>query len=887
MEVSLPPAPSYPPGVPLPGLPPGWTAMPPPQPPPKPGYRKDLLALVLLTALIAFHVLVNLYWLRTDNHLVALDEAHHIQRCSLYREALFAPSGGGIVSRALAALDIESPYPPLSHVLGAVCMHRFGDTPDGAALSGSIALALLLLGVYLLARQGMAPHNAFMAALVTSFTPMVYGYSRLVMPDTLAGAFVVWALLCLVRTDLFRRPGWTVFFGLTAALALLSKHTAFIYLVLPAVLFFLAGLFRALLPEKGPVGTETRERWKGVALNAALCLVIITAACSGWYLKHIDFLYTWWSTQRSPVPGIFQPGIASRLDGMLPPAPDAPEARIALDPALSLRGKPASPAEASYPFTSLAEPFRRYWQRYPLYFINDVAFLPLALVALLGAPMLFRKKNRKILLPLLAAWLGGSYLLLTGLFALNSPRFLYGIAPAAALLAVFALAAVPLLRLRRALWGLFVIVLALQFVNISVAPFGRVARMEIPLCTADADVVRRDNGGLTLYKDTINTGRYRIHPPVAGERAAERVLAAMAAHEAARSGMEKGDGAALWYQVVSPVPAPLGIDFYALRLPQAGPAPTPGEGEGEEEITGEGEREGEGEGEAEGENGKEGESEGEAEREKGKEGEGEGEEENMGKMPPAGRFAPIKGQSLRPEDTLPELAETRYVILYQPDGDDSIAKLEEAVLFFTRQGFKSLFQQAGDGDAGSAKGYIHVLARHEFADPDAVTNLFDLYDLLEQDGRNYLLSEEDRTEVEQRYAALVSQYTEVRPLSEDINLLGFHVKALIDDWSVIRLVVHVKETPKTDVRVWMRGRPREEDRGKLFDAQQAHPWLVWDFSPEPPATAWKRNQALVLTRPVMAHPLTYELEIGLFDPDKESEPRDKFSTEWVEFGASE
>jgi len=99
--------------------------------------------------------------------------------------------------------------------------------------------------------------------------------------------------------------------------------------------------------------------------------------------------------------------------------------------------------------------------------------------------------------------------------------------------------------------------------------------------------------------------------------------------------------------------------------------------------------------------------------------------------------------------------------------------------------------------------------------------------------------------------------------------------------------VHVKEPPKTDLRVWMRARPREEERHLLFDVQQKEPALVWDFTPDPPSTAWKQNEALVLTRPVMAHPLTYELEIGLFDPDKESEPRDKFSTEWVEFGASE
>ena len=230
--------------------------------------------------------------------------------------------------------------------------------------------------------------------------------------------------------------------------------------------------------------------------------------------------------------------------------------------------------------------------------------------------------------------------------------------------------------------------------------------------------------------------------------------------------------------------APLGVDFYAQRLSSMPAPPTPvaveGEGEGEGEWSQEGEAEGEREGEAEG--------------------------ENTTAAPPLRPFAPIKGQSLRPEDTLPELAETRYVLLYQPIADDYILKLEEAVLFFTRQGFESLVQQVEDGDAGSTPGCIHVLARREFPPPDAITRIFDLSDMLEQDGRNYLLSEEDRTKLEQRYAALVSQYADPRPLNGQINLLGFHVKPLIEDWSVIRLVVHVKEPPKTDLRVWMRAR---------------------------------------------------------------------------------
>lgn len=821
--------------------------MPPPAPPPKPGYGKDVKALVLLALLIAFHLWINLHWLRTDNHLVALDEAHHVDRSAAYDQALYSPGKEGFFARALAALGIESPYPPLAHVAGALCMRFFGNTPDAAALSGSASLALLLLGVYLLARQGMAAHNAFLAALVTSFTPMIYGYSRLVMPDTLCVALVVWALFGLVKSDLFRKTGWTVLLGIATGLALLTKQTALLYLALPLAGAFLAGFARAVMPVTTPPGVEPQRRWPKVLSNGALCMLIVLSLCSWWYLKHLDFLYTWWSTQRGGAAGIFQPGVAFRLEGVLPQAMETPETRIALDTALSQPVSTPIQAGAAYPFTSLLRPFRLYWARYLLYFINEVAFLPLALVALAGIPMVFLKRNRRVLLPLLFTWLAGTYLLLTGLFALNSPRFLCAIAPAAAMLAVLAFDAVPLLRLRRALWGLFLTVLALQFVNISLAPFGGARRVEIPVCAGEPEVFKQGNSGLTVYKDTINTGRYSIHPPLVGQQATESVLEAMAAHEAARTAIDIRDGAALWYQVVSPVIVPLGMDFYAKRrpLPPVSQAPR-GEDAG-------------GEGEAEGKK-----------------------EEEVPR-----RFAPIKAQSMTCEGTLPELAETRYVILFQPLADNFIQKLEESVLFFLREGFESLYSRAADAYGAVPPGYIHVLARKDFPKPDDVKDLFDLYDMLDRDGKTYLLAEEDRTRLEQRYAEEVLRYTEVRPLNDQVNLLGFHVKAVAENWFLVRLIVHAAETPGEDLRVWMRATPREVEKKDMFPVQQVQPFLTWDFSPEPPSTSWKRNQALVLTRPVMAHPLHYQVKIGLYDPGKEDHPRTTSETEWLDFSATD
>lgn len=859
----IPPSAPAPSGeIPVNVLPPGWTIVPPPPPSSrKPGWRQDLRALVLLAFLALFHLSVNLYWLQADRHLILFDEAHHIQRSAAFHEALFPPEHAGLFARVFAALGVESPYPPLSHLAGAAVIEGFGDNPDDVALTGIFYLVLLLLGVYVLARQGMTPQNAFLAALVTSFTPLVYGYSRLVMPDTLCGALVVWALYGLVKTDWFRRIGWTVFFGVMVGLALLAKQTAFVYLVPPAMFALVVGLVRAVMKRNASDGKQASPRWTGVLFNGVLCFVAVAAVCSWWYLRHLDYLYTWWSTQRH---GLLQPGIASRLAALLPATPAAPETRIALDPALSMYGGAPAHAPAGDGLPSLFEPYSLFWRRYLIHLVNNALFLPLAVTALAGVPALLLKRNRSRLPLVLITWLGGAYLLLTGLLFVNSPRFLYGVVPAAAILTVYALDAVPWLRMRRVLWGMLLAILLVQFINISVVALGPLKRLELPLLSEDTDVRLRGDTGLVVYKDRMLTGRYVIHPPEKRVPVTETMLTAMEEHERNRPVPAIPDGAAAWYQVVSPVPAPLGVDFYARRRP---PLTIPatvadaGQGEGETEDVTEGESEGEGEAIAQ--------------------------EVPEGEFvsPPGRSFCAIKGASQVPEGTLPELAETSYVILYQPRQGDYIAALEKSVSFFSVADFESIFQDAIEGDIPGMPGLVHVLARREFPDLAEIQDIFDIYDMLDLDGKRYLLSDAERGELESRYADKVGRYTPIQMLKDGVELLGFHVRPSVPDWFRVRMLVHITETPAEDLRVWMRARVHEEDRAALFDVQREAPDLCWDFTPAPPAAEWEPKQALVFYRPVMARPLRYQVEIGLYAPEKEERPKTTITTEWIDFSA--
>ena len=207
-------------------------------------------------------------------------------------------------------------------------------------------------------------------------------------------------------------------------------------------------------------------------------------------------------------------------------------------------------------------------------------------------------------------------------------------------------------------------------------------------------------------------------------------------------------------------------------------------------------------------------------------------------------FVPIKAQSYTPEDTLPELADTVYVVVYHPREGDYIKSLEHSLSFFLEQGFESIFTMTIGEDNPDKPGYIHLLAREELPKPEKINGLFDLYEALVRDGRNYLLSEEERTALEKRYTMELERYTHtVQSLDEHASLLGFHVEKTSEDWYLIRLVIHCdKVSSENPLRVWMRAKVQEDDQKNLFEPQLGLSELNWDFDPQPPTNQWTRNR---------------------------------------------
>jgi hypothetical protein len=195
-------------------------------------------------------------WLAIDRRPPEWDHANHLERATLCARDLRAGDVHGI-------LDRSSFYPPL--VLCLTGAASFVMPTEAAAVA--VMLAFLGLGMVAVHRLGRALAGdtvGGVAALLFATAPFaVYSSLRLQLDLPLA-AMVALALVALLATDDFTRPGAALACGVVCGLGMLTKPTFALYVVPPAALLLL------------------RSRRRGL-VGAALTLVVAAALSLPWF----------------------------------------------------------------------------------------------------------------------------------------------------------------------------------------------------------------------------------------------------------------------------------------------------------------------------------------------------------------------------------------------------------------------------------------------------------------------------------------------------------------------------------------------------------------------------------------------------------------------------
>jgi hypothetical protein len=197
-------------------------------------------------------------WLSINTRPPEWDHANHLERTVACAHDLAAGNVEALLGRSTF-------YPPLVFCTAALAYRLW---PSDAAAAQATILAFLgagMVAVYLLGRRLASGSAGVVAALLFGTAPfVVYSALRFQLDLPLASMVAV-ALLLLLCTERFTRPGWSIAAGVVLGLGMLTKPPFAAYMLAPLALV-VAGI-----------------RQRRATLNFVLALVVGAVPALPWY----------------------------------------------------------------------------------------------------------------------------------------------------------------------------------------------------------------------------------------------------------------------------------------------------------------------------------------------------------------------------------------------------------------------------------------------------------------------------------------------------------------------------------------------------------------------------------------------------------------------------
>lgn len=244
-----------------------------------------------LLLLIAVHSVAIKRWAAQDQRPLAWDQAIHTKVAYQYQERWASEGLWGVLRPAYFN------YPPLYHLSLVPFLNQSEDIADAGTNVNIFYLSLLLVAVFLLGTHLMGPLEGFTAALILSGYPIFFEMVTQTMIEVALTAWVTLAVYFLLKSEQFSHVNWSLAFGVTLGLGMLTKWTALAYVSGPLV--WCAVESRRL--KKG--------RWMWAALGVAGVLI------APWYLVNFVPMMTRIQhlTGLPPASGVQHAGILNLL----------------------------------------------------------------------------------------------------------------------------------------------------------------------------------------------------------------------------------------------------------------------------------------------------------------------------------------------------------------------------------------------------------------------------------------------------------------------------------------------------------------------------------------------------------------------------------------------
>mgnify|MGYP000188544117 CR=1 FL=1 len=203
--------------------------------------RYNIVLLLLLTVLI----LVNFNWIRNDERPTT-DEDTDIFDSSV-RLYLENTKLSGLCK---GILDLD--YPPFIPSLIYLSFKIFGPSYDSALYVNLLFWPVLVLSCFFLGKKLYNEKTGLLAAFILSTLPPIIIFSRSLYDEFILISLVVLNLTLFAYSDYFKNRKFSLLYGLSFALCLLTRYTSLPYIIVPPLffIFFKSNIIKKLRSAK-------------------------------------------------------------------------------------------------------------------------------------------------------------------------------------------------------------------------------------------------------------------------------------------------------------------------------------------------------------------------------------------------------------------------------------------------------------------------------------------------------------------------------------------------------------------------------------------------------------------------------------------------------------
>jgi 4-amino-4-deoxy-L-arabinose transferase-like glycosyltransferase len=215
----------------------------------------------MIGAALAF-LAITVWWVAVDARVPDADNGKHLL-------STFRMYDGLADGHLRTPLNLDTGYPPLAYLVGAVGVLIGGATRQSAILAENLVFVPLLVGgCYAAGRLAYDRGVGVLAALFVLAVPMVMSLFHVMMLDGPMAALVAVTIGLLMASRRFEDVRWSLLAGVACGLGLLTKQT---------FVLFVLGFLVVMLARGG------WRHWRGLLAFAVAAAVI----AAPWYVEHL------------------------------------------------------------------------------------------------------------------------------------------------------------------------------------------------------------------------------------------------------------------------------------------------------------------------------------------------------------------------------------------------------------------------------------------------------------------------------------------------------------------------------------------------------------------------------------------------------------------------